>query len=251
MIKLFRKIRYNLMETGKTSRYFKYAIGEIILVVIGILIALQINNWNEERKETINQNNLFNNLKIDFNARLIELEELQDAKNDGVMATHDLNLMINKKQLDEPQKIYDLLARTFNGFLFNEQFKMLDVLFYTGTINNIKNERLKRLLVEWPQNVEEMLEEQRIYNNSYPEYVKLIGNYVPLRSVNENFKFRGYELPKGQPVTQNADFDSLFSNHEFENILAERELLTHIMIIDNKVLIKSAKEIIELLESEY
>jgi hypothetical protein len=50
MIKLFRKIRYDLIEENKTGRYFKYAIGEIILVVIGILIALQINNWNENRK---------------------------------------------------------------------------------------------------------------------------------------------------------------------------------------------------------
>ena len=50
MIKFFRKIRYKLMTTGKTSKYFKYAIGEIVLVVIGILIAIQINNWNEKRK---------------------------------------------------------------------------------------------------------------------------------------------------------------------------------------------------------
>jgi hypothetical protein len=50
MIKFFRKIRYNLMETGKTGKYFKYAIGEIILVVIGILIALSINTWNENNK---------------------------------------------------------------------------------------------------------------------------------------------------------------------------------------------------------
>ena len=49
MIKFFRKIRYDLME-NKTEKYFKYAIGEIILVVFGILIALQINNWNENRK---------------------------------------------------------------------------------------------------------------------------------------------------------------------------------------------------------
>lgn len=58
MIKFFRKIRYNLMETGKTSKYFKYAIGEIILVVIGILIALQINNWNEANKMSINEQQL-------------------------------------------------------------------------------------------------------------------------------------------------------------------------------------------------
>ena len=53
MIKFFRKIRYNLMEQNKTGKYLKYAIGEIVLVVIGILIALSINNWNEHR---INKN---------------------------------------------------------------------------------------------------------------------------------------------------------------------------------------------------
>ena len=50
MIKFFRRIRFDLMEKNKTSKYFKYAIGEIVLVVVGILLALQINNWNETKK---------------------------------------------------------------------------------------------------------------------------------------------------------------------------------------------------------
>ncbi|MFS4418827.1 DUF6090 family protein [Maribacter sp. 2307ULW6-5] len=50
MIKFFRKIRQNLLSEGKTGKYFKYAIGEIVLVVIGILIALQVNNWNQNQK---------------------------------------------------------------------------------------------------------------------------------------------------------------------------------------------------------
>jgi len=50
MIKFFRKIRQSLLMENKTGTYFKYAIGEIVLVVIGILIALSINNWNESRK---------------------------------------------------------------------------------------------------------------------------------------------------------------------------------------------------------
>ena len=77
MIKFFRHIRKDLMEqnppagrAGKTSRYFKYAIGEIILVVIGILIALQINNWNEKRKESKQEiailKSLQSNLKSDI-----------------------------------------------------------------------------------------------------------------------------------------------------------------------------------------
>ena len=52
MIKFFRHIRRQLISENKTGKYFKYAIGEIILVVIGILIALQINNFNNSRQET-------------------------------------------------------------------------------------------------------------------------------------------------------------------------------------------------------
>ena len=50
MIKFFRKIRQKTLSEGKTGKYLKYAFGEIIIVVVGILIALQINNWNEHRK---------------------------------------------------------------------------------------------------------------------------------------------------------------------------------------------------------
>ncbi|WP_052184173.1 DUF6090 family protein [Psychroserpens sp. Hel_I_66] len=66
MIKFFRKIRYNLLETGKTSKYLKYAIGEIILVVIGILIALSINNWNEIRKQKETTNSIYVIVKEDL-----------------------------------------------------------------------------------------------------------------------------------------------------------------------------------------
>ena len=51
------------MEQNKTGKYFKYAIGEILLVVIGILIALQINNWNEQRKTRQSEQEILNNLK--------------------------------------------------------------------------------------------------------------------------------------------------------------------------------------------
>jgi len=66
MIKFFRRIRYNLMEKNKTGKYFKYAIGEIILVVIGILIALSINNWNEDRKELNRSKDFLNEFKKDL-----------------------------------------------------------------------------------------------------------------------------------------------------------------------------------------
>ena len=66
MIKFFRKIRQDLLSRGKTGKYFKYAIGEIILVVIGILIALQINNWNENRKVNITKQNYYQQILTDL-----------------------------------------------------------------------------------------------------------------------------------------------------------------------------------------
>jgi hypothetical protein len=66
MIKFFRKIRQNLLMENKTGKYFKYAIGEIILVVIGILIALQINNWNENRKQQIKLQQIYHEILADL-----------------------------------------------------------------------------------------------------------------------------------------------------------------------------------------
>jgi sensor domain CHASE-containing protein len=73
MIKFFRKIRQKMLTENKFSKYLLYAVGEIILVVIGILIALQINNWNEKEKLKAEEVKFLKNFKqslisdIDFN----------------------------------------------------------------------------------------------------------------------------------------------------------------------------------------
>ena len=66
MIKFFRHIRRSLIQENNMGKYFKYALGEIFLVMIGILLALQINNWNEKRKIKANEVNILNNLKSDL-----------------------------------------------------------------------------------------------------------------------------------------------------------------------------------------
>ncbi|NJN49875.1 MAG: hypothetical protein HC798_00145 [Polaribacter sp.] len=75
MIKFFRKIRQNLLAEGKTTKYFKYAFGEIILVVIGILIALQLNNWNQNRIDDIESKNFSLRLYNEVKSNLIIVEE--------------------------------------------------------------------------------------------------------------------------------------------------------------------------------
>jgi hypothetical protein len=75
MIKLFRKIRQSFLQQGKTGKYFTYAIGEIFLVVIGILIALQINNWNEENKINKIRTLKLSQIESDLRADVVALEE--------------------------------------------------------------------------------------------------------------------------------------------------------------------------------
>ncbi|MCA0154412.1 DUF6090 family protein [Winogradskyella vincentii] len=76
MIKFFRKIRQNLLMENKTGKYFKYAIGEIVLVVIGILIALQINNWNEKRKINNEIDLVFTALQTELESNILETSGL-------------------------------------------------------------------------------------------------------------------------------------------------------------------------------
>ena len=73
MIKFFRKIRQNLLMDNKTSKYIKYAIGEILLVVIGILIALSINNWNENKKLTNKEVKILKEIKSELEGSLRDL----------------------------------------------------------------------------------------------------------------------------------------------------------------------------------
>ena len=75
MIKFFRKIRENLLMENKTGKYFKYAIGEIVLVVIGILIALQINNWNEHQKNINKGHEILADIRGNLKFNTIQFQE--------------------------------------------------------------------------------------------------------------------------------------------------------------------------------
>lgn len=117
MIKFFRKIRKNLLNEGKTTRYFKYAIGEIILVVIGILIALQINNWNEQRKERrveINiLNEIYDNLNVDRTNLQFKIDETNSFKLANLKVLEHLE---NKTPLNDSLHFYYTRLNAYGSF---------------------------------------------------------------------------------------------------------------------------------------
>ena len=102
MIKFLRKIRQNLLSDGKIGKYVQYAIGEIVLVVIGILIALQVNNWNEERNRKKEEIQYLITLQKDFKSAEFSFRQI---------------LGLVQEQLDHNGRIIKILSKTSGSTL--------------------------------------------------------------------------------------------------------------------------------------
>ena len=117
MIKFFRKIRQNLLTENKLSKYLIYAVGEIILVVIGILIAIQINNWNEQSKTQKSADIQLNQLSQNISDDLIQLDALNEVIKTNVIKSQMLS--------DQFQQIipFDSLTTSYiTASLFEQNF---------------------------------------------------------------------------------------------------------------------------------
>ena len=110
MIKFFRKIRYDLMEKNKTGKYFKYAIGEIILVVIGILIAFSLNSWNERRKQDANFDKLLDALENEIIENIDEANYEIDWAREVIMNASKILLNeISRKEFLEDRNLRSII----------------------------------------------------------------------------------------------------------------------------------------------
>ncbi|MBL7964674.1 MAG: hypothetical protein JNM31_12625 [Flavobacteriales bacterium] len=116
MPRIFNAIRQRLLKENRITRYLAYAVGEIVLVVVGILIALQINNWNEGRKLRLRQVDLINALILDLNAKMEENmgdlkigerlmakaeKALQDLGSGAAIDTADVRTLLRNMAADE------------------------------------------------------------------------------------------------------------------------------------------------------
>ncbi|MBT8297732.1 MAG: hypothetical protein KJO52_05305 [Maribacter sp.] len=149
MIKFFRRIRYNLMEKGKTGKYVKYAIGEIVLVVIGILIALSINNWNEERSLKKAEVNFYRNTKQqlldDANNIASELEY-----NSAYMKQFSYAIkLIRLNDRSKKDSLGKIAANLINYSDFDGQGNIYETMVNSGDVKLLRNpaiiEKIRRL----------------------------------------------------------------------------------------------------------
>lgn len=155
MIKFFRHIRRRLIAEKKAGPYILYALGEIILVVIGILIALQINNYSEHQKEREKEKVLLSNLANDVQLDVDHIEY------NTKLSRERLNRLDSLVQLlKTPDRInsLDFIRRSYE-FVFDQYFKsnsgIFDEAVSSGQMSYIQNEKLRQSIFNYYRNAKE------------------------------------------------------------------------------------------------
>lgn len=157
MIKFFRKIRQNLLSEGKTGKYFKYAIGEIILVVIGILIALSINNWNEDRKNKLAEANYYCRILDDFELNEKLVDEALESTNDKIRRCKELIVDLNRIPNNKSDILNDFIY-TLRLNVFVPSRIAFDDLTSSGNLKLLTDLQLKNRLIEYNSFLENTLD---------------------------------------------------------------------------------------------
>ena len=247
MIKFFRHIRRALIQENKMGKYFKYAIGEIFLVVIGILIALQINNWNEVRKLQ-NEINIYLNQKLENlkedRLRLIEIRDVRQEKAEKSKYVFDVGLK-NIDAISITNIIYFILVeRHFISAIERNESSITK--YYAGS----SEATINKLELLYINNIKEMtLEENRL--NTFSENAEfslwtdgfLVDNRDLFATTIENLGELKYN--DGVPeLTLNGN-----SQRALEGIFRRNELANESLIAKLNTLIEINEQFIKEIEN--
>ncbi|MDT0557844.1 DUF6090 family protein [Ichthyenterobacterium sp. W332] len=235
MIKFFRHIRKSLIEQNNMGKYFKYAIGEILLVVIGILIALQINNWNENRKADIREQDVLEELKqgLVSNKNILEKRKLQF--NDFQSKSKKLI-----DHLEAQGKYHDSLDAYFYVPTGNYSFGIS-----YATFENLKSQGLDII-----SNKDLRLNLVKLYEEDYwllkDQETKVANAFT---NATLPFTRKHFKLLNG-PTYKPNDYDNILQNAEFLNILYESNYLAQLYFRQCVRVSEATSKVIEKIDEE-
>ena len=204
MITLLRKVRKKLLMENKFSSYLLYAIGEILLVMIGILLALQVNTWNELRKNKEVERNLYENLLTSLEGDSTDLVLVLKRINIGVKAQrlfieNSYDSLIANYSIDTLEKF--VIQVTSIGFSFFPRYGAYEQITNNGFLPLLRNEKIKNNLVE-------------LYERSYKRYEHIDA------VVEQKNQFNLYPIVSGElqtfPTYQNIKPPDGFDQQKFK-----------------------------------
>ena len=258
MLRFFRHIRQNLLQQGKVSRYLGYAIGEIVLIVVGILIALELSEWKAARADLLTEREHLVSLRKDF-------EETQTIIQTNLTASVEqlrhiktfLQLLEGEPGSVPVERLVGMVRKSFLGGPIKPILGTYNDLVNSGDIGLLRSEELRLLLAKfepsWEQQrvTTEMMSEQWS-NLVMPFYMENL-NVTAMYGLGSAIQFEDNEkeLPGvdlGPPVTRIEPEESAFWSREFMNLLAIRALSLGDTIWFLEPALKRVKEILELID---
>lgn len=207
MINFFRKTRKKLADDNKPLKYARYAIGEIVLVMIGILLALQVNNWNELKKDRNVENKLLNELKENLTTNLVRL---QDEIQKEYKSITEINLIV--EHLDHRRPYHDSLDTHFR-----QAFLSHDIVLSSSAFEVIKSKGFEIIHSDSLRN--DIVD---LYDVSYPNListtVRLEDLFWPssvLPILHTHFRWEG-------DTTKPVDYEALLNDKTYINMITNR-----------------------------
>ena len=243
MIKFFRKIRQDLLRDNKTGDYLKYAVGEIVLVVIGILIALSINNWNESRKNDLEQALLVKNIIEDLRLDFIHINKSLEQVSNQMNLIDDLI----SKIFDEKKKIN---YNSIGLIRFSSDFRPISQRNHSESVSTLEDDFIRELIQDYflkeDQVTDIFIEYVDIVHNKIRPYLSNVGMHNLRSLYNQDSSNKKLEVPLNPII-----LDEQLAKVAFQQLLYERKLKTNSfekllneIKIKNQELIKSLSLII-------
>jgi hypothetical protein len=229
MTRFFRNIRQKLAAENSVAKYLRYAIGEIILVVIGILIALQINNWNENRKERLIEIKYLKNLKHDLQNDSTDILKFKNTRIGISNAAHELLKYAKLQNFSDVYRLDSLYITVALWVQFIPNNNTFEELRSSGNLQLLKNDSIKNLLLDLNKKYEELVSDRNHMRREYDNYLydQRVGqiSFLDVSNPDEINTILDWYYPHSQIVTRNriklqAHFKTLLNNTTFINGLA-------------------------------
>jgi len=229
MLRIFRNIRQKLAAENKVMAYLRYAIGEILLVVIGILIALQVNNWNENRKERLIEIKYLKNLKHDLQSDSTDLVYYKNIRVGQANAARELIELAKTKNVSDVFKLDSLYTTVALWWEFVPNNNTFEELRSSGNLKLLRNDSIKNLLLDLNKENEDLVSSRNHMRREYENYLYDQKNkQVNFLDVNDPERIKNiidWYYPNKESVKKNTEkikeqYRLLFNDTLFINGLA-------------------------------
>ncbi len=244
MIPFFRKIRKKMADDNKPLKYMRYAIGEIALVVIGILIALQINNWNEENSnEKIVQEHLLK-IALNVDSDIKKLEFLIKDRSEGLKLCDSIVGYYDAEFIANPKLFEQGFFNVFMEKRFHANTTAYESLKSSGLMNNLNQSEIEEKLSSYYYLMEKVLFVESKFNNSTQNSENSLtpkGFFIEYKKA---FNWNNKD-------TINFNYKSLNQYPELESEFIKARLFLEELVNNYSSLLDEGKEVFELINNEF